>query len=403
MKYILVFVGYFFSFALDAQVDLAFYQVYNRIGNSVYYPAGLEYYTIPENQIAPIRLSAQVSNISGNIATNSYLKVDVYEDGLLDTTFFSDSLDICAYCVDSLFITSSYLPIGGTNYTFNYFVYTDQPESNLANNGYTRELDIDYNPWSAYRRDNGQYITNISDNPLYPGELAEFGNVFEIFANDIICGASIYITPAASNVGDMVYATAYRIDTVSGEFWFQNYSNDYEITSNDLGEYITVYFYNMEVDSGDVISVMAGHYGYDMMTQFGQSQMADFGSVIGFCFGSIFVPANYRTIMVYPIFYEGVDCGVGIDEKTIADFIFFPAFPNPASEQSTLHYKLQQNSNVNLYLTDLNGKIIEQIVDGEQVFGEHSIILDLNKFEAGIYFLTLQTEYGTQTQCLVKN
>jgi hypothetical protein len=94
---------------------------------------------------------------------------------------------------------------------------------------------------------------------------------------------------------------------------------------------------------------------------------------------------------------------LGLMKKRVEDFIFFPAFPNPASEQTTLNYKLQQNSNVNLYLTDINGKIIEQIVDGEQVFGEHSIILDLNKFEAGIYFLTLQTEYGVQTQCLVKN
>ncbi|MBK6951697.1 MAG: hypothetical protein IPH24_06490, partial [Crocinitomicaceae bacterium] len=114
MKYILLFAGCFFSFALDAQVDLSFYQVYNRIGNSAYYPAGLEYYTIPENQVAPIRFSAHVSNFTVNIATNSYLKVDVYEDGVLDTTFFSDSLDICAYCLDSLFITSSYLPVGGT-------------------------------------------------------------------------------------------------------------------------------------------------------------------------------------------------------------------------------------------------------------------------------------------------
>jgi hypothetical protein len=73
-------------------------------------------------------------------------------------------------------------------------------------------------------------------------------------------------------------------------FGSRSFSNDYEITSNDLGEYVTVYFYNMEVDSGDVISVMAGHYGYDMLTQFGQSQHAEFGSVIGFCLGSIFAP-----------------------------------------------------------------------------------------------------------------
>jgi hypothetical protein len=402
MKYILLFAGCFFSFALDAQVDLSFYQVYNRIGNSAYYPAGLEYYTIPENQVAPIRFSAHVSNFTVNIATNSYLKVDVYEDGVLDTTFFSDSLDICAYCLDSLFITSSYLPVGGTNYAFNYFVYTDQPESNLANNGYTRELTIDHNLWSAYRRDNGQYVTNISDNPFYPGEATEFGNVFEIFASDIICGASIYISPAASNVGDIVYGTVYRIDTVSGEFWFQNFSNDYEITSNDLGEYVTVYFYNMEVDSGDIISVMAGNYGFDMMTQFGQSQQAEFGTVIGFCFGSMFAPANYRTIMAYPIFYEGTDCGVGIDEQTITDFIFFPPFPNPAAEQTSVHYKLQQNSNVHLYLRDINGKIIEQVDAGEQSFGEHYLDPDLGKFEAGIYFITLQTEFGIQTQCLVK-
>lgn len=66
-------------------------------------------------------------------------------------------------------------------------------------------------------------------------------------------------------------------------------------------------------------------------------------------------------------------------------------FPNPVIQESTIRYVVDNDSYVRMEITDLTGRIVFRLLDGEQESGEYEI--KLNKSEAmlptGVYFVRL--------------
>jgi len=77
-------------------------------------------------------------------------------------------------------------------------------------------------------------------------------------------------------------------------------------------------------------------------------------------------------------------------------------YPNPVTSTANVQYSTPTSSRNDLTLYDITGRKIENIVDKEENAGKHDVVLHINKLNSGVYFLRLETPYGTRTDKLIK-
>ena len=85
-------------------------------------------------------------------------------------------------------------------------------------------------------------------------------------------------------------------------------------------------------------------------------------------------------------------------------FVLEQNYPNPASKSTTIEYWLSDNSKVYLNLYDLTGRLVENLVNGqEQSPGiRHSVHLDTSNLASGVYFYTIRSgQYSESKKMLV--
>ncbi len=75
------------------------------------------------------------------------------------------------------------------------------------------------------------------------------------------------------------------------------------------------------------------------------------------------------------------------------------AYPNPASDQITLDYELEQQEDIRISIHHANGQLIRQEYLGSRATGTHREQLDLNELGNGVYFFMLST---TRTRVMKK-
>ncbi len=63
--------------------------------------------------------------------------------------------------------------------------------------------------------------------------------------------------------------------------------------------------------------------------------------------------------------------------------------PNPFSSSTNIAYSLDQDANVQLYILDLNGRLIEKVADEYQQTGDYQISWDAGNLENGVYIYKL--------------
>ena len=85
-------------------------------------------------------------------------------------------------------------------------------------------------------------------------------------------------------------------------------------------------------------------------------------------------------------------------------YILFPAYPNPFNPITSIEYALPNDSFVSLSVYDINGRLVDQLVNTYKVLGHHKISWNAGKYATGLYFIKLIAgEYqNTQKVILVK-
>ncbi|MEP6513703.1 MAG: T9SS type A sorting domain-containing protein [Parafilimonas sp.] len=76
-------------------------------------------------------------------------------------------------------------------------------------------------------------------------------------------------------------------------------------------------------------------------------------------------------------------------------------YPNPAKEKSTLYFKLQKTSHVNVEIYDMSGKKMQTLINDNMQQGEHIVQLNTSAFAAGTYNVRITTENGIENRKLV--
>jgi len=77
-------------------------------------------------------------------------------------------------------------------------------------------------------------------------------------------------------------------------------------------------------------------------------------------------------------------------------------YPNPFDQSTCIEYVLTESSHIKLAVFDLQGKMLEILVDDTRSAGHHSIVWKAKDYPAGIYFYTLGNEHDSQTKkCVI--
>lgn len=93
--------------------------------------------------------------------------------------------------------------------------------------------------------------------------------------------------------------------------------------------------------------------------------------------------------------------GVGVNETSTVSY--FDLFPNPAIDNSTIRFALEENENVKITLTDLNGRVVKEIANGQMAPGEHSIAFSTAELASGMYLVTVDKGTSKQVKKLSVN
>jgi hypothetical protein len=71
--------------------------------------------------------------------------------------------------------------------------------------------------------------------------------------------------------------------------------------------------------------------------------------------------------------------------------------PNPACQTATVAFVVNNKTNMHVYMTDITGKVVKEIFNGEATEGPQSYQIDLSKVPAGLYMISIATDSKQKT------
>ncbi len=199
----------------------------------------------------------------------------------------------------------------------------------------------------------------------------------------------IFIACGNGSYSDCVYKVDYENGNINNLVLINNF-----IYPNKLYEYYG-YLVVGCLNSGGLFLV-------DPVEMGEKHKIADFEDV--YCFDTY--PIYCRNILV------GTNNGVYLGGDFLFDIIDFnnhdkiklsQNYPNPFNSFTNIHFNLSQKSNVKIAVYDINGNLIDILLNEVKGPGDYSIMWKAkeNKIEEGIYFYRLITDYDHITKRMI--
>lgn len=292
-------------------------------------------------------------------------------------------------------------PFPGTNNNMNFNGSTD-PSSD-RNNGYETGIsinnistsdsimhaDITAMPNSGYAISYDEYgiastaltigteeqwvgVHFTSGNEGYVTQI-DFGLVWEVFWNTDELSWEVSIHDSFDGV-----TPGTLIETVSG--------------SSFIGGWHTVEIDSMEISSGQDFFIAIKFYSNGYVYAFdnlgdlsGRSYLSSNGVSYDNSL-SLYGDANIRAKVSTETF-------VKIDDelKIPQDFTLDPNYPNPFNPITNLSFNMENTTNVSLEIYDVNGHIVETLVNGIMQQGSHLIAWNASQYSSGMYFVRMRS------------
>jgi len=374
----------------------------NYLSYSNYLGTGLyEYGAWAQSQIpTDLTAAAKVYNVGYADQTNVMVDMDVN-----GTAFASNTLDTLGYASnDTVYI--AYQPDGLGAQTLTYLLSADAEDENPGNNTATQSFEVTD---LQYGRDNGvitaAFPSDGTDDyiamPLY-----DIVNDVTIYAIDVaILDGSEDGTPIRGFLVDMFddlalteqyggeLISSAEVDMASG------YTNSGD---GDIVWYTLALEEPYQAAAGDWIGAAFEHYG-GANVQIGEAQYTyDQTAFVYGPFGSGSAYDWYYSNEV-PMVRLNLDPSatttVNVEEMaSMQGFELFPAFPNPANDNTRFQFRLDQTSDVTFELRDITGKLVEVRDLGTQPAGYNSFVLETSALGAGSYTAILTVNGARTTQ-----
>jgi alpha-L-arabinofuranosidase len=71
------------------------------------------------------------------------------------------------------------------------------------------------------------------------------------------------------------------------------------------------------------------------------------------------------------------------------DFSLFQNYPNPFNPETTIRFSLPRRQKVTLNVFDIQGRVVETLVDDELPMGEHAVVFNAKNLTSGVFFYRL--------------
>ena len=83
------------------------------------------------------------------------------------------------------------------------------------------------------------------------------------------------------------------------------------------------------------------------------------------------------------------------------EYKLFPAHPNPFNPETTIRFTVPKLSGVKLSIYDIQGRLVETLLNKELLSGEHSVKWNATELSTGIYFVFLETAGKKEMQKII--
>lgn len=89
----------------------------------------------------------------------------------------------------------------------------------------------------------------------------------------------------------------------------------------------------------------------------------------------------------------------GVKESFVNErFTLLDCYPNPARTQTTVGFRINTTSQVNLSLLDSSGRLLRQLANGEHAPGEYTVTVDVTDLTPGTYLYHIKSGFMKETK-----
>ena len=362
-----------------------------------------------------LEAGAKVYNVGYVDQTTVAIDLDVN-----GTVFASDTIEVLPYLANDT-LRIPYQPTTPGDYTLTYTVYTDSTDENAANNTVTQNFEVSE---LQYGRDNGEIVTVWP--PADNGELDQLYDSYSDYVamplydihNDVtIYGIDVAVMDGAE-VGD-VRALLYDIASAGGLPLADQYtgvvlqSEVVQLASNYTNSASATDITWITLAFEEPYPAVAGQWlgagfesfgGFNVQTA--EAQVVESGSA--WYYGPFGASATYGwyTSPNAPMVRLNLDPNASTtlnvnDVSAVSGFELFPAFPNPAVDETRMQFRLDRAGEVTFELRDITGKLVEVRDMGTQPAGYSSFMVNTSSLGAGSYTATLKVDGARTSQKLM--
>jgi hypothetical protein len=89
------------------------------------------------------------------------------------------------------------------------------------------------------------------------------------------------------------------------------------------------------------------------------------------------------------------------EPQTPSSFVLYQNYPNPFNPTTTIRFSVGTLHAASLMIYDITGRLVETLVNGELVSGEHEITWNAGQLPSGVYFVRLESGKFSQTQKII--
>lgn len=355
----------------------------------------LDYYMVNETQASfpGLTFGAIVENNGGATQSDVALHVTA-PSASYDETGAPIGTPLVTGGVDSISVTTPMMiPATPGDYAVTVSTTMTNADSDASNNMATFTVSRDQ--W-VYTRDDGEVdgaisqVTSQTDAPL------KIGNVMEIFDPMDVTLVQIRLVNQAAAVGQQIFGEIWVLDN-TGEFAFMAETQPYTILNGDLNNFVSLPLDGgaLSLTSGDVILVVAGHYGGANEVAFGLAQPTFASTVLGYTAnGESFQLTDPNAVMI-----RISDQPLSVDENEAQFGV--NVFPNPAADQTTVSFELPNAADVTVTVTDLSGKTVYTNALANTAAGKHNVSINTAELAGGVYTVNFNANNTVVTKKLV--
>jgi len=386
-----------------------------------------EYAEQPLSQAHLLITRCTVSN-SGGKSQDITTTITVTKDGNPFGTYSNSTPITLAANADTTFEINAFTPTEKGDYEFSFTVTgsTEDEEYDPSNNTKVDVLSITDGIWSDKECKNYNGRTTIFESARATG-YADFyiAQAFQVFNTGDKAYSITTVFPdvngRAFSLDQPIYVEFYKFNDPSA-YTFQftaddmtmvASANEYVISAEDItvvGEdpnYRTISFTSpVTLDQGIYVATIHALGGDDYVYNVplgAVSKSDNSGSAKGDIHPQVEVDQFYSYSNVTPfIKLNLVGDGSGIAKNTVAGNVELGQNqPNPFHGTSTINYTLKEAGAVNFEVTDITGKVVQSISQGNQAAGAYKITLNSADFVGGVYFYSIDVNGAKSTKKMV--